>query len=201
MTWLRRAARLAAGTWRSIARWIARRPAVPARAVPFPYHQQLVAPAVVIAVLSVIEVVAVDVLVPWPWPTLRVAVLVAGVWGAVLTVGMGVGSVVYPHLVAPTGLRVRAGAGLDLLVPWEDITDVRRVRRDHAGIRAARVDDGVLSVGVGNATTVAVTLKRPLTAGLPQGPVEVTAVHLHADDAAGLVSAVRARLERTTGRR
>lgn len=198
---LHRAARLEAGTWRSIARWVTRRPDVPLGAVPFPYHLQLVAPAVVMAGLSLLEVVAVDVLVPWPWSALRLAVLAVGVWGAVLIIGMGVGAVVHPHLVTPAGLRVRAGAGLDLLVPWEDITEVRRVRGDHAGIRAARVDDGVLSIGVANATTVAVTLRRPLTAVLPQGPVEVTAVHLHADDAAGLVSAARAQLGEVTGRR
>lgn len=45
----RRAARLEAGTWRSIARWAARHPDVPAGAVPFAYHLQLVAPAVVLA--------------------------------------------------------------------------------------------------------------------------------------------------------
>jgi hypothetical protein len=123
------------------------------------------------------------------------------VWGAVLIIGMRVGAVVHPHLVTPTGLRVRAGAGVDLHVPWEVIVESRRVRRDHPGLRAAWVDDGVLSVGVGNATTVAVTLDRPVTARLPQGPVEVTAVHLHVDDAAGLVSAARVRLGGTTGRR
>lgn len=191
---LRRAARFEAGTWRGVGRWAARRRDVPPGTVPFAYHEQTVAPAVVLAGLSLLEVVAVDVLVPWPWPALRVAVLAVGVWGAVLAVGMGVGPVVFPHLVTPTGLRVRAGAGLDLHVPWEAVAEVRRVRRDHAGIRAARVDGGVLSVGVANTTTVAVVLGRPVTARLPRGPVEVTAVHLHADDAAGLVAAARERL-------
>lgn len=196
-----RAARFEAGTWRSLARWVARHPDVPPGGTPFTYHLQLVAPAVVMAGLSLLEVVAVDLLVPWPWPALRVAVLAVGVWCALLTIGMGAGAVVYPHLVTPEGLRVRAGAGLDLHVPWEVIADVRRTRRDHAGIRAVRVDDGVLSVGVSNATTVAVTLKRPITARLPQGPVDVTAVHLHADNAAGLVAAARLRLTDPTGRR
>lgn len=189
-----RAVRLEAGTWRSLARWVTRRPDVPAGAVPFAYHLQLVAPAAVLAGLSVVEVVAVDVLVPWPWPALRVAVLVIGVWGALLTVGLGVASLVYPHLVTADGLRVRAGAGLGLHVPWEDVVDVRRSRGEHPGIRAARVDDGVLSVGVGNATNVAVTLARPVTARLPRGPVEVTALRLYADDATALVKAARARL-------
>jgi hypothetical protein len=133
------------------------------------------------------------VLVPWPWTWLRLVVLATGVWGLVLTLGMGAAAVVYPHLVTGAGLRVRAGAGPDLTVPWDAVAGVRRVRRAHDGVRAARVDDGVLSVGVGGATTVAVALTRPLTAHLPGGAATVTAVHLHADDAAALVAAVRSR--------
>jgi hypothetical protein len=192
---------LEAGTWRSLARWVTRRPDVPSGAVPFTYHLPLVAPAVVLAGLSLLEVVAVDVLVPWPWPALRVAVLAVGVWGALLTIGMGVGAIVYPHLVTAEGLRVRAGAGLDLHIVWEDVAEIRRVRRDHPGIRAALVDHGVLSVGVGNTTNVAVRLRRPITARLPRGPVEATAVHLYADDAAAVVVSAREQLARTSGRR
>jgi uncharacterized protein (TIGR03083 family) len=197
---LRRAVRFELGTWRAFARWVARRPDVPPDARAFAYHLQLVAPAVVMAGLSLVEIVAVDLLVPWPWTWLRVAVLAVGVWGAVLTLGIGAAVTVYPHLVTPAGLRVRAGAGLDLHVPWDAVAGIRTVRREHAGIRAARVDDGVLSVGVGNATNVAVTLGRPLTAHLPRTSVEVTAVHLHADDARALMAAARSRLaERATG--
>lgn len=196
-TLLRRAVRLEAGTWRSLARGVTRRPDVPSGAVPFTYHLPLVAPAVVMAGLSLLEVVAVDVLVPWPWTALRVAVLGVGVWGALLVVGMGVGAVTYPHLVTAEGLRVRAGAGFDSLIAWEDVAEIRRVRRDHAGIRAVRVDDGVLSVGVGNTTNVAVRLRRPNTARLPRGPVEATMVHLYADDAAAVVASAREQLART----
>ena len=140
-------------------------------------------------------------LVPWPWTALRVAVLALGIWGALLTIGMGVGAVVHPHLLTAEGLRVRAGAGLDLHIAWEDIAEIRRVRRDHAGIRAARVDDGVLSVGVGNTTNVAVRLTGPITARLPRGDVETNAVHLYADGAAAVVAAAHEQLSRTSGRR
>ncbi len=196
---LRRAARFEAGTWRALARWGARRPDVPPGSTPFGYHQQLVAPGLVLAVLSAVELVAVDVLVPWPWTWLRVAVLAVGVWGFFLTLGMAAAAVVHPHPVTGEGLRVRAGTGLDLTVPWDAVGGVRRMRRAHAGVRAARVDGGVLSAGVGDATTVAVALTRPLTAHLPRGAVPVTAVHLHADDAAGLVAAVRSRIAGTAG--
>ncbi len=191
---LRRAARFEAGTWRALARWVARRPDVPAGSAPFGYHQQLVAPGLVLAGLSAVELVAVDVLVPWPWTWLRLVVLAVGVWGLLVTLGVGAAATAYPHLVTGEGLRVRAGAGVDLTVPWDAVAGVRRVRCAHAGARAARVDDGVLSVGVGGATTVAVALTRPLTAHLLRGAAAVTAVHLHADDAAGLVAAVRSRV-------
>lgn len=199
-TLLRRAVRFEAGTWRSLARWLTRRPDVPVGATPFGYHQLLVAPLAVFTGLSLLELVAVDLLVPWPWTWLRLVVLALGVWGFLVSAGMGAGAVVYPHLVTADGLRVRAGAGFDLHVPWEAVGGVRRGRRPHDAIRAARVDDGVLSVGGAGETTVAVTLTRPLTALLPGGPEPVTAVHLHADDAAGLVAAVRSRLAGRTAR-
>jgi hypothetical protein len=196
---LRRAARFEAGTWRALARWVARRPDVPPGSTPFGYHQQLVAPSLVLAGVSAVELVAVDVLVPWPWTWLRLVVLAVGVWGLLLTLGTGAAAVVYPHLVTGEGLRVRAGAGTDLTVPWDAVAGVRRVRRAHAGVRAVRVDDGVLSAGAGNATTVAVALTRPLTAHLPGGAARVTAVHLPADDAAGLAAAVRSRTADPSG--
>lgn len=190
---LRRAMRFEAGTWRALARGVARRPDVPDGATPFAYHAQLVAPMAVFAGLSVLELVAVDVLVPWPWTWLRLVVLAVGVWGFLVTAGMAAAAVVYPHLVDAGSLRVRAGAGFDLHVPWDAVGGVRRVRRTHDGVRAVRVDDGVLSVGGAGETTVAVTLTRPLTAHLPAGPASVTSLHLHADDAAGLVAAARSR--------
>lgn len=62
----RRAVRFELGMWRSTFRWLARRPHVPPEHTAFAYRGPMVTPIVVFFVVSLIEVVAVDLLVPWP---------------------------------------------------------------------------------------------------------------------------------------
>ena len=189
----RRAAAFEAAGWRSLARWVLRRPDAGPGDAAFAYHGPLLAPIVVILVLSIIEVVALDLLVPWPSPWLRVVLLVLGVWGAVLVLGMLAGVIVHPHTTGPSGLRVRHGAGLDVRIPWDVVAGARRVRRSRDG-RTVQVDGATLYVVVSNQTTVEVTLNRPVTVALTEGrTAEITEIRFHADDAAGLVAAVRAR--------
>jgi hypothetical protein len=196
----RRAAEFEAAGWRSLARWVSRRPDAGPGDAAFAYHGPLLAPIVVILVLSVIEVVALDLIVPWPWQWLRVVLLILGVWGAVLALGMLAGVIVHPHTAGPSGLRVRHGAGLDVRIPWDAVAGARRVRRSRDG-RTVQVDGATLHVVVSNQTTVEVTLNRPVTVALTGGrSAEITELRFHADDAAGLVAAVRARAEVIPGR-
>lgn len=196
----RRAVEFEAAGWRSLARWVLRRPDAEPGDAAFAYHGPLLAPVVVILVLSFIEVVALDLLVPWPWQWLRVVLLILGVWGAVLVLGMLAGVIVHPHTAGPSGLRVRYGAGLDVRIPWDAVANARRVRRSRDG-RTVQVDGATLHVVVSNQTTVEVTLNRPVTVALTGGrTAEITELRFHADDAAGLVAAVRARADVIPGR-
>ncbi|GAA4694375.1 hypothetical protein GCM10023215_34970 [Pseudonocardia yuanmonensis] len=190
---LRRAVRAELDGWVSLARWTGRRPDVEDGGRAFAYRGPMMPPLIVFTVLSALEVVAVDVIVPWSeaFTWLRVLLLVTGVWGLFFAVGILAGVTVHPHVVGPGGLRVRAGRAVDVRVPWPAVARVRQVRRTRDG-RSVQVDDGVLHLPVGNQTTVEMLLGEPVTVRLPRrGAVTLTAVHLHADDAAGLVAAVR----------
>jgi hypothetical protein len=114
---------------------------------------------------AVIEVVALDLLVPWPRQWLRVVLLILGVWGALLVLGMLAGVIVHPHTAGPSGLRVRYGAGLDVRIPWDAVAGARRVRRSRDG-RTVQVEEATLHVVVSNQTTVEVTLNRDVTVAL-----------------------------------
>lgn len=193
---VRRAVRFEVGTWRSLARWLLRRPDVPAGGTPFAYRSTLVAPMVVMIVVSLIEVVAVDLLLPWP--SVRMVLLVVGVWGTALVLGMLAAVTVHPHVVGPSGLRVRHGLSLDVHVPWDAVAGVRRVRRSRDG-RTVQLDGRALHVVVSGQTTVEVTFTRPVTVTLPRDrTAEITELHLHADDAAGMVAAARVATRGTT---
>lgn len=187
-----RAWRFELGTWRSLARWLARRPAVAKDGVALGYRGPMVLPITVFLVLSTLEVVVVDVAVPWPWAWLRFLVLGAGVWGAVLMLGMLAAVSVYPHVVEPAGVRVRHGATFELFLPRDAIATARAVRGTRDG-RSVQVVGECLYVVATSQYAVELALTRPVPVRLPRGGVaEVTAVRLHADDPGALLAAVRA---------
>ncbi|WP_219416802.1 hypothetical protein [Pseudonocardia nigra] len=189
---VRRAARYEAATWRSLARWLLRRPDVGPADTGFAYRGPQVAPMLVMLAVSMIDVVAVDLLVPWPW--LRPVLLVIGVWGTLEVLGMLAAITIHPHVVGAAGLRIRNGVSLDVHIPWDAVAGVRRVRRTRDG-RGVQLDGSTLHVVVADQTTVEVTLARPLPVTLPRNrTAEITEVRLHADDAAGFVAAARARV-------
>lgn len=76
---LQMAARLEAGIWHSLFRWVARRPAVPVSAEVFTYHR-MPTPVIWLWIFaSAAEIPAVHFLIPWEG--VRIALLVVGIWG------------------------------------------------------------------------------------------------------------------------
>ncbi|MET7638711.1 hypothetical protein [Streptomyces sp. NPDC005438] len=145
--------------------------------------------------VSVVETVALAVLIPWP--LVHVVVLVLDLYGVLFLLGLHASCVVRPHLVTPDGaLRVRYGALFDLWVPAEAVASVRVHRRYPSG-RSLRLDaDGTLDLVVGGHTTVTVELREPVECVRPLGRRQwVRRIHLHADDPGALVEARR----RTSG--
>jgi hypothetical protein len=123
----RRVLRFELGLYRSLARWVARRPRVPAGAAPFAYVGAVAAVLWAFIVVSAIEVVAVHLLLPWE--TVRLVVDILGLWGLVWMIGMLASLSVHPHLVDGAGLHVRYGAGTSVTVPWEAVASVAARRR------------------------------------------------------------------------
>ncbi|MCF7550239.1 hypothetical protein [Pseudonocardia sp. WMMC193] len=187
--------------WASLGRWVRRRPDVEPGTQTFAYHGATLPLMIVFTVVSALEVVAVDVMVPWSpaWLWLRVTLLVVGVWGVTFALGMVAGVLVHPHTVGPDGIRIRGGRALDIRLPIPAIARVRAARRTRDG-RSVQVEDGVLHLPAASQTTVEIELTEPRALTVPRlGEVTVRAVHLHADDARGFARA--AQPDRSTGRR
>ncbi len=182
--------------WRSLWNWVLRRrPGLADGDAAFGYHA-LMAPLMwVLTGASVIEIVAVEVLLPWPVP--RAVLLVAGIWSLRVMIAVLAGYVVHPHLVGPAGLRVRYGTVVDLALPWTDVSGVRSVLRARDGA-AVQVVDGVLHLVVSGQTNVEVALVEPVRVTLPgKGPVEVTSVRMHVDTPGAFVAAAHRALAPT----
>ncbi|SFT65441.1 hypothetical protein SAMN05660657_02162 [Geodermatophilus amargosae] len=194
---LRKAVAFEVGMWRSLGRWVRRRPDVPAGADAFPYASAVTPVLWTFVVLSAIEIPLVDWLLPWR--SARIALLVVGVYGLLWMIGLLASMKVYPHSVGDGGLRVRSGSSVDVSVPWEEIAAVRVRRRSVEGSRTVVVEEEgerrAVSVTVMSSTQVDVELRTPLVLPLARTHGRpVTELRLAADDPAALVRRLRAGL-------
>ena len=177
--------------YRSLFRWVTRRPDIPAGSDGFAYVGAVAVLMWVIVGGSAVEVVGLHLILPWE--RVRIAMDILGIWGLFWMLGLTASLHVYPHLATGTGLRIRNGTGTDITVPWESIETIGvRVRsRDGSGtLQVDRDEEGnVLNVVMASQTNVDVTLRCPLVVPAGKGKEEqVMSLRLYADDASGLVS-------------
>ncbi|SDC88170.1 hypothetical protein SAMN05660690_2752 [Geodermatophilus telluris] len=166
-----------------------RRHGVPVGAVAIGYERALRPLAVTFLVLAVLELVVVEVAVPWP--AVRAVLLVLGVYTGLVVAGMAAGNVVRPHVLTGTALRLRSGTWADVSIPLDRVAHAT-VRRRVAPDRTVAVEDGVLAMGIGGGTTVDVTLTAPTELTVGRRRETVSALRFAADDPADAVAAIRA---------
>lgn len=191
MRWARRAVELESGVWRSLFRWVARRP-LPTGA--FSYAQAAAPLLWVFVALSAVEIPLLHVVLPsWTW--LQVSFLVLGAWGLIWMLGLLASMYVQPHLVTPGGLRVRSGILLDLDIPWKIVDSVELRRRTWNGTKtlqyAGTPEGELLAVAAASSTTIEVRFVEPTVLPLPGGPKTLVGVCFHADDPRALLARVR----------
>ena len=173
--------------YRSLARWVARRPDVPPGATPIGYAR-LVAPMLWLWIFgSTVEVVVVEVVLrhlDQGWATAaRVPLLVLGIWGVVWMLGMLASYRVRPHLLTATDLQVRSGARTWLVVPLGSVESVRRVEHEVPGvIRSLHVDGALALVGAGSRTNLELVLTGPMSLRTSKGEVAVSRVGIWVDE-------------------
>ncbi|WP_046775089.1 hypothetical protein [Streptomyces yangpuensis] len=141
--------------------------------------------------VSVVETVALALLIPWP--AVHRVVLVLDVYGVVLMLALHAACVTRPHVVGADGsLRIRYGALFDLAVPPDAVASVRVERRYPEGRLVTLSEEGVLDLVVGSQTTVTLELNRPLGFTRPLGArATARTIRFHADDPHTLVAALR----------
>ncbi|ROQ98274.1 hypothetical protein EDE04_4807 [Streptomyces sp. 2132.2] len=177
----------------SLGRWVLRRPphGVGAGELAAAYTGPQTAMMYGLVFVSLIETVALSLLIPWP--SVHRLVLVLDVYGVLLMLAMHAACVTRPHVVRGDGsLRIRYGALFDLSVPADAVASARVDRRYPQGRLVSLSEDGVLDLIVGSQTTVTVELNRPLPFTRPLGSrAEARTIRFHADDPRALVAALR----------
>ena len=182
--------------YRSLFRWVTRRPDIPSDAVPVPYFGAIAVLVWAFIVVSAIELVALHLILPWE--IVRLIVDIVSIWGLVWMFGFMASFKVHPHLVSDSGIRVRNGALTDITVPWDAVARVGVRERSRDKSHAIQLDQDdqrtVLNVVMGSRTNVELTLRRPLVVPLRKGDESVTEIRMYADDARGLAKRAREHL-------
>ncbi|MEL5989637.1 hypothetical protein ACOKGD_09980 [Microbacterium phosphatis] len=192
-----RALRVELRIYASIARAIARRPAVAPGAAGFGYHAPILTILIVFIVLSAVEIPILDLIFRDIVPV-RIALLVLGIWGLTWMIGLLCAMLMRPHTVGPDGIRVREGLEIDVPLSWDDIASVELARRVDEEKAPRIADDGgvpTLAVRIANETSILIVLERPTAVTLPGlapkgGRHVVERVRLWADDPKALMREV-----------
>ena len=173
--------------YRSLARWIARRPDVPAGATPIGYNR-LVGPMLWLWIFgSATEVVVLEVVlrqVETSWAeALRLPLLVIGVWGVLWMLGMMAAYRVRPHLLSEDRLRIRNSARTWVDLPLNAVAATRTIEHELPGVvRAVHHEDGLLLVGVSSRTNLELVLTRPTDLHTSKGTMTADRVGLWVDE-------------------
>ncbi|MFD6424787.1 hypothetical protein [Streptomyces sp. NPDC060198] len=159
---------------------------------PVPYAPAQAATMYGLLFVSVVETVALAVVIPWP--AVHAVVLVLDLWGCCFLLALHASCVVGPHVIGADGsLRLRYGALLDIRVPADRVASVRLERRFPGGRPAAVDGNGTADIAVGGQTTVTVELTEPLRyTRIMGGHAEARAFRFYADDPVSAVAALRA---------
>lgn len=191
MSAARRALQMEAAMWKSLVRWLCRRPAtLEAGDVPFSYLGVIKPILGILIGLSVVEIPILDLIVRRvvPWEPARWIVLALSIWGLLWMIGLYASLKLHPHLVGDAGIRVRMGATAEVVVPWTDVEAVSKRYRTMPSSKSVQVEDDALHIVAGSQTSVDVRLRRPMSFHLPKGETEpVRELRLYADDPDGFV--------------
>ena len=140
-------------------------------------------------VASLVELVAVHLLLPWP--AVRLVLLVVSAYGCVLLLALLADSVVCPHLLTDDELRLRGVGGVDVRDLLAAVVGAS-LRRADAAARPVLEGEALL-LGSGGQTQVELALREPLL--LRAGRVEgaVRRVRFAVDDPAAAVAELGSR--------
>jgi hypothetical protein len=200
MVWrlLRRFVAFEVMMWRSLYRWMLRRP--PTRdpgAATFGYSKATSPIVWTFIVVNAIEVPAIHLILPWE--RVRGIVDFAGVYGLIWMFGLLASRVVNPHVLDDRGIVVRGGGALKFAVGWDAVAAVKASRRTLPKSRTVQVEETpggvVLSVTVLSQTNVDVVLRQPTVVTLPDGTDHtITELRFFADDPGSLVARAELRI-------
>lgn len=181
--WAWEAILLEIAVYRSLGRWIIRRPDVPTGATAIGYAQ-LAGPMILLWIFgSAVEVVVVDVVVSRWVPGLRIPLLAVGIWGVLWMIGLYAAYRVRPHVLTEVHLRAQGGLRSSVTVPLASISVTRSIEHELPGIvKTLHLDDDLLLLGMSSRTNLELVLNGPTALVTSQGELTASRVGLWVDE-------------------
>ncbi|WP_291479955.1 hypothetical protein [Corynebacterium sp.] len=165
---------------------------VPAGAMPFGYTKGTMGIPIAIGTASLVELIVVHILVPWPW--LRIVLLILSIWGVLFVAGFFASQVVHPHIVTAENLHLRWGHTTVLTTSLANVSSVAR-HTNHSDTQP-HADGDRLTLTQFQSTNVALRFADPVPTDAPvpkkDRPLDahVTEVQLYVDNPDAFLQAV-----------
>ena len=178
----------------SLARVALRRPPrVPAGSEPIPAREGTLAIPVAFGVLTLVEVVALHLVLPWP--ELSAALTLLSLYGLLLMLGVIASRWDHPHHATGTSLVLRHGAHVVADVPYEQISYVISVL--DGSVTSPTIDHGIARLATMHGCSVAVGVQSPhpvvLSGSRRSRAHRVSEIRFAADDPSAVVEMLEAR--------
>jgi hypothetical protein len=184
--------------YKSLLRWLLRRPSVPPGFEPVGYAK-MATPTMALWIFgSALELPLVHVLVPWH--AVRITLVAIGVWGLLWMLGVLAGLRSYPHLFGTDTLRIRNGAMHDIAIPWAAITKVSTQDASLPSsmwvLQPEQTEHGThLNVAVSGHVNLHLTLRNRVRVHTRKGELAVTGVSLWVDEPRAVAARIRREAE------
>lgn len=183
-----------ARAWGDLRRLLRGMEVVPEGAVALPDRRGMWQLPAMFSVAIIIEIVAVELLLPWPW--LRIALLILSLYSLPLLWGITAARAVHPHYLDDEELVLRSGRTVVARIPRASVSGVRHDRRFNA--ERWELADGTLTLGGTEGTNVVLVPGEPVAAARERWPWQsartsvVTEVRLWLDEPEQLLKQFRA---------
>lgn len=190
---VRRAILTETGLLVSLGRVVLRRPPlIPADSEPIPAREGTLATPMAFGVLTLVEVVALHLVLPWP--ELSAALTLVSLYGMLLMLGVIASRWVHPHHATTTSLVLHNGVHVVADIPHEQISYVVPVL--DGSVTSPVIEHGVARLATMNGCSVAVGLESPqpvVLSGSRRARVHrVSEIRFAADDAPDIVAMLEA---------
>ena len=132
--WALFAWRFEVNLYKSLFRFVTRRPDVPAGSTGVRYVGAVSVLLWAFVIGSAVELVVLHVILPWE--KVRLVADIVGIWGLMWMLGFTASHYVYPHLVGADGLRLRSGHHVAVDVPWDAVAGASTRERSVDGSKS-----------------------------------------------------------------